>query len=206
MKYIWFCFSIFIFQNVQAHVLTVTDIQVSASAESAATAREQALDQAHSLAFEKLMQEKFPEISHPLPPLETLINMVTDFSINREKTTPTSYAASLTFQFDEARVQAWIQQGFKSSAPSFSRHRIKEKGNLLRLTASYTALSQWLHIKNTLATLPEVQKVTLKSLSPLQATIEITYMGDMEKLQQSLQQSECLLSFQGGSGVLTSLR
>lgn len=92
----------------KAHVITVADVKVSVTADSAAVARDKALDQAHALAFQKLLKENFPEESKNPPSTDVIMNMVTDFSIDREKTTPKSYTASFTFQFDASQLLGWV--------------------------------------------------------------------------------------------------
>lgn len=49
-----------------AHAITVSDVRVSITADSAGAAREQAIKQAHTIAFQKLMQENF--LGQEMPP------------------------------------------------------------------------------------------------------------------------------------------
>ena len=204
MKYIYFLVTFLLIQSVIAEVVTVTDVKVSVTADSPAAAREQALDRAHSLAFQKLLIENFPEKSGVLPSQDDLINMVEDFSIDREKTTPRSYTASLTFQFDKSQLQAWLQQGQPSSSRSSVSQQPYTEGKLFKMTATYTTLSQWQQIKKAVESSPEVQKMTVFSFSPQNAYMEVVYSGDMVKLQQHLLRQELTLSSQGDVWVISS--
>lgn len=194
MKYFFIVLSFFIMQVAKAQTITVEDVKVSVKADSPASAREQALDQAHKLAFEQLMEAHFPEISYSLPSLDELRDMVSDFSINREKTTHMSYSASLTFQFDSPLVQTWAQHAQQSSSPLPLPHMHYKENKSLKLTASYGSLLEWQHIRNSLENFPGVQGLSIFALSPKNASLEIIYGGPFEKLEQGLLQKGVLLS------------
>ncbi len=195
MKPVWFLVISLFFQDTLATALTVTDVKVSVTADSAAAARDQALTKAHALAFQKLVKENFPDNSPPSPPEDLLIDMVTNFSIDREKTTPQSYAASLTFHFDDSHVQDWLRQDFASSESSTAP--FKKEENRIKITADYSTFADWKHIKKTLERLPGVEKVNIISLSPQSADLEIAYRGEMPDLQHHLNQEDLTLVPQG---------
>lgn len=204
MKYLWLLIGFFCTEGVMAQVLTVTDVKVSIAADSAASARDQAIDKAHDLAFQKLLKENFPERSAPLPPHDVVTNMVTNFSIDREKTTSTSYTASFTFHFDGPQVHAW---GQRQETPSnketlLTSHPSKEE-KTLKMTASYSTLSEWQTVKKTLESVPGIQKVSVLTVSPQNAHLQVIYGGDIEKLKLSLLQKGWLLSPQQDSWALS---
>jgi hypothetical protein len=196
MKQLWFLPLCLLLQNESLLSLTVTDVKVSVTSDSAASAREKALADAHGLAFQQLLKEHFPESSPSLPPQDTLMNMVSDFSINKEKTTPQSYTASLTFQFDEPQVQAWLHQAQPPSSSPMA-FTPSPTGDLLKITAAYDTLAQWHHIKKTLEGVDEVQKLRLISLSPTKAEMEVAYTGEKSQLQQRLRDKKLSLEPQG---------
>jgi hypothetical protein len=130
--------------------------------------------------------------------------MVIDFSIDREKTTPTSYTAVLTFQFNEPSVLTWLQRGQQrpSSIPF-----VRETGGLsLNITASYTTHTEWQHIKKTLENFPGVKTLSIFTLSPKNASMKITYRGPIDKLQQGLLQNDILLTAQEDGWMVSSNR
>lgn len=192
MKYLWILGSLLFMESAHAQVLTVTNIKVSVTADSSATAREEALDKAHDLAFQKLVSENFPEKSGALPTHQDIINMVTDFSIEREKTTPTNYTASLTFQFDASKVQTWAQRDAQHVNAPLSPSL--DAGKPLKITAFYTTLSDWNNIKNTLENSSGVQKITLHTFSSQQADMDVTFSGNIETLKAQLVQRGWSLS------------
>lgn len=196
MKYLWIVFALFLMQVAKAQTMTVGDVKVSVRADSAASAREQALDQAHQLAFQKLLNQNFPERVIPLPSQELLRDMVSDFSIDREKTTPTSYTAALTFQFDESQVRAWVQQLQHGQTDASSAPFLQRAYETLKLTASYTSHSDWQYIKKTLENFPGVQTFFVSTLSPQNANLEIIYNGSPDQLRENLQQKGIVLSQQ----------
>jgi hypothetical protein len=200
MKYLWL-FVVFLFiPGVNAQNMTISDVKVSVTADSVATAREQALVQAHTLAFQKLLQESFPEKAGPLPSYDTIVDMVSDFSIDKEKTTAKSYTASLTFQFEGPKVHTWLQQGEQRtvSQPFLERER-----KPLKIKASYSSLLQWNQIKQALETSPNVQNLTVKTLSPQNADLEIAYGGDLNPLQEYLRQKGVAVTLNGDSWVIS---
>lgn len=203
MKYFWGVIALLFLPEARAQSLTVPEVRVSVKAESAALAREQALNQAYSRAFQKLMQEHFPEQVVAQPSQDILMNMVNDFSIDREKTTPTSYAASLTFQFDEPQVRAWFQQAQPTQharSPSTSSYGF---GKPLKMKASYDTHKEWLHLKKMLEECPGVQNLSVFSLSLKNATLEVHYTGPIAQLENSLLQKDILCSQQGDHWLIT---
>lgn len=182
---------------VQAQAITVSGIQVSATADSSAVARDKALDQAHDLAFERLMAQNFPEISAPLPPHDKIVDMVSNFSIDREKTTGKSYAAYLTFQFDGTQVQDWVLN--KSLSPEqASKIGVANsgRGGDFKIKVYYDSLEEWRQIKKEAAGAFGVQKVTILSLSPQSAMLEVKYAEDIQKLQKYFNDKGWFLIFQ----------
>lgn len=202
MKYFLIVAVFFLMDMAKAQTITVRDVLVSVKADSAASAREQALDQAHSLAFQKLVDEHFPERADSLPSQDVLRDMVSDFSIDQEKTTPQSYRASLTFQFDESQVINWVQQipyTQPTSQSSHFLHQPYEESGFLKIIATYATHSEWQHIRKALENFPGVQNLSIVTLSPKKASMEITYGGAIDKLEQGLLQKGILLSQQEDS-------
>lgn len=202
MKYLWLLTALWLFQETKVTALTIADVRVSITSDSAAAAREEALRKAHEVAFQKLVKEYFPESSCPCPcpppPQDALENMVTTFSIDKEKTSPKGYTAALTFQFDESQVQTWLQQT-KSSVDltKFSSQPFKKEGIILKATVAFNSFSQWQHIKKILETSQGIQKVKINTLSCKNAAIDLTYGGDIAHLQDHLSQHKLFLTPQG---------
>ena len=90
---------------------TVENVKVSATANSAGEARDQAIQQGYTEAYHKLMSQH-EQAGMPtrtdLPNAQDLMDMVSDFSVNREKNTANSYSALMTFQFQPEKVKGWI--------------------------------------------------------------------------------------------------
>ena len=128
--------------------------------------------------------------------------MVTNFSIDREKTTSKSYTASLTFQFDVTQVRAWA---LGSTLPEEGGHPLLPslKGNELKVNVSFASLSEWHRIKKELDNTSGVLKVTLLSLSPKMASLNVTYADDLSKLQKLLKNQGWLLISQNEGWSLT---
>lgn len=188
----------------------VSDVQVSVTSESPGAAREQAISEAHTIAFQKLLENKLPEETLPLPSSDALLNMVKKFSIEREKTTSNSYSALMTFDFDDSKVQSWLDQ---SSSPTEElsaevdppRHYDLNKTQTLTVQSSFDSLAKWQKIKNGLESSPEVRTFTINSLSPQEAIVEVHVDGDISDLQRVLQQKGLMLTQQDNYWQLSSL-
>lgn len=207
MKYFWLFIAYFLGDSAQAQPLTVRDVKVSVTADSAATAREQALAKAHQLAFQKLVNENFPERANSVPSQDVLRGMVSDFSIDREKTTPTSYTASLTFQFDDTLVRTWaqtLQQGPQTAVLQSNTPLSPQVRDPLIVMASYRTYGEWQYIRKTLEDFPGVRQVAVMSLSPKNANVELIYDGAKDKLIQGLMQNGLHLSQQEQGWVISS--
>lgn len=205
MKYLW-VLGVFLFKlNANAvtsdpyATLEVNNVRVSAVSDSADAAKEQALEQGHRFAFQQLMKENFPQYSDQLPSKDSLMDMVSHFSIDREKTTSTSYTASLAFQFDESKVRAWLQQRGSFKAFSLPHNREREP---LQVIASYKNLGEWNFIRKSLESISEIKKVNVVSFSSQNATMEITYNGDIKRLQSILHHHQLSFSSQEDGWLL----
>ncbi|MBY0272448.1 MAG: hypothetical protein K2X02_03410 [Alphaproteobacteria bacterium] len=197
MKFIYLFSLFFIPGMIQAQVLTVSGIQVSVTADSSAAARDKALDQAHDLAFEKLVGQNFPEISSPLPPHDKIVDMVSNFSIDREKTTAKSYTASLTFQFDGTQVQDWVLHPNRSSEQASNIGVANSsRGADFKIIVFYDSLEEWRQIKKEVEGTFGVQKVTTLSLSPQSAVLEVKYAENIQKLQKYFNDKGWILASQ----------
>jgi hypothetical protein len=193
---------LFLLQGVEAHAIWVKGVKVSVTDESAANAREKAIQQAHQAAFQKLFQENFPENTMSTPSLDKIEDMVTDFSIDQEKTTPTSYAASLTFQFDDIAVQEWLRQVPGSSLGAENAAFFQQGREPLKAEVKYETHSEWRKIKNALEKTFGVQGIDILVLSPKGATIHLIHRGDTKKLQKDLQGENITLTSQGDGWVV----
>lgn len=201
MKYLYSFFILFLLQGMEAYAIWVKGVKVSVTDESAANAREKAIQQAHQTAFQKLLSENFPEKTMPPPSSDKIVDMVSDFSIDQEKTTPTSYAASLTFQFDDGSVQDWLQQTSGSSSGIGRVSSFQNGGGHLSVEVKYDTHSDWRKIKNALERAPGVQSVNILVLSPKGATIHVIHRGETNQLQKDLLGENIKLTPQGDGWV-----
>ncbi|MGE5538915.1 MAG: DUF2066 domain-containing protein [Gemmatimonas sp.] len=89
-------------------VFTVANVPVDATAATAAAARERALQEGQRHAFQRLLQRLTPASQRArLPQLSdsAIADLVRDFEIAGEKTSPVRYIASLTVRFKPVEVR-----------------------------------------------------------------------------------------------------
>ena len=99
--------------SVQADMYAVENIPVDVTADNATQAKEQAVLEAQEKAFQKMLDrltlasdmESLPTLSK-----EDVLNLVRDFSVSNEKTSPVRYIASVTVQFDPDAIQNFFQE------------------------------------------------------------------------------------------------
>jgi hypothetical protein len=202
MKSLFLFFAFCLYPTGEALALSVKSVKVSVTAESAAVAREKAIQQAHQAAFQKLLQESFPENTTPPPPYEKIEDMVSDFSIDQERTTPTSYAASLTFQFDDVAVHEWLKQPLVSPSGMSNLNSFRKGREPLKVEVKYDTHSEWRKIKGALEKSPAVYGVDVLALSSKGATIHLTRDGEVIQLQKDLQGENITLAPQGDGWLL----
>lgn len=103
----------------EGDVFTVFNIAVDATADDAASAREAAMAQGHEAAFQVLLARLVPAEELPsLEPLEVekIVELVQDFSVADERTSPVRYLAELTFRFNPEAVRNHLRAGNVSFA------------------------------------------------------------------------------------------
>lgn len=109
MKKIFLCIlCFFLCTSVSANVFFVENIPVSAEAESTVKAREKAVLEGQTTAFQQMLltillkedYEKMPTLS-----VSEIADLVKDISVQNERTTATKYAASLSVRFDEEALK-----------------------------------------------------------------------------------------------------
>lgn len=94
-------------------VFTVANVAVDATAQTAAAARERALQEGQRHAFERLLQRLTPASEQarlPRPTDTAIADLVRDFEIASEKTSSVRYIAKLTVRFKPAEVRNLLRQ------------------------------------------------------------------------------------------------
>jgi len=180
-----------------AEILTIPDIKVSITDQSAAAAREKAIAQAHRLAFQRAldMLEEGPT-PQTMPSDEEIMRLANGFSVDREKNTTTSYAASMTFQFDKETLNNWVYglQNVPSSEGTFGEFTSPQEGVPLHVgdinaperymivRVSLASLGELVAIESVFESLPHVRAANLKSLTEKKADFELRVAGEFSQL------------------------
>lgn len=100
---------------------TVRNLAVDVEGESAIDAREKALNQARSNAFNVLKKRiSSQDNTIPTPDAATISAMVNSFEINREKLAKNRYLASVNVSFNEREVQNYIGRYSNTAMPDYA--------------------------------------------------------------------------------------
>ncbi|MEB3702496.1 Putative DUF2066 domain-containing protein [Candidatus Bealeia paramacronuclearis] len=186
--------------SAQGDSYFVTGIKVSATADSAAKAREDAINQGYALAYQKLisnMGDLGQATRADVPPLESLMSMVADFSIDQEKNTSVSYTASLSFQFDPAPTNAWISA---TSAPAnLLSQTLDPLGATEGKVTVFIPITGLQDLKNKTGLLQKIchtRNITLQQMTHQGALLTIYTTLPLEKIQAGAQDHNLPIVFQ----------
>ncbi len=96
-----------------ADVFAVRDVRVDVTAKTAAAARKIALEQGHGQAFDRLLSRLVPNRERDRVPrltAATIAELIRDFGVDEEKTSPVRYLATLRVRFKRAAVRRLLRQ------------------------------------------------------------------------------------------------
>ena len=193
MHFLLCLFPFILHQTALANSLIVTDVKVNVDANTPAIAREKAITEAHKIAFAKITEEIYMGEHISPPPDDVLSDMVTSFSIDKEKTILGNYTASLTFHFEEPQLKAWVEK--KTATPSVL-------GKPFKAMASYTTFGEWQRIRKTI----EKNGTTLRllSLSTESAHFYVIPAEDTISLKERLEKEGDYSIIQGETWEISS--
>ena len=100
------------FPAMAQDIFTVTGVHVDESADTAAAARERALEIGQRLAFEEVVARiTLPEdrAGLQIPDTAEITNMVRDFGVSNEKTSSVRYIADMTVRFKDDELRRYLR-------------------------------------------------------------------------------------------------
>ncbi|MHA1108230.1 MAG: DUF2066 domain-containing protein [Alphaproteobacteria bacterium] len=95
-----------------SNVFTILDVRVDTTDKTAAAARKIALAEGHRQAFDRLLTRLVPDRERSRVPRITaadIAELIRDFQIDSEKTSPVRYLATLRFRFKRAAVRRHLR-------------------------------------------------------------------------------------------------
>jgi len=112
--------------------------------------------------------------------------LVESYELQNEKTTETSYSATMTVSFNPAQVKALLGNG--QNAPP-GKPEVLVGQPMISLRAVFRDIPEWLIIKDKLQKMNFVQKTEIKDIAAQSADMDIYYQGavisDLPQLFQS---------------------
>lgn len=160
-----------------ATLYIVDNVKVSATADSAAAAREKAIQQGYTEAYNMLMirlGQEGAQTRPDAPDPQDLMNMVLDFSVDREKNTATSYSALMTFQFDSKKIDDWVSglnlATSHNSGPSLAP---SNSTGSLTIFITVTDLRTLMNMTTSLLSIPGVKGAHVTQLTTRSALISV---------------------------------
>jgi hypothetical protein len=178
----------------------VRDIAVDASAENATAARDKAIAQGYSRAFEKLAERMTANpAAAPKPDLQQLDSLVRDFEVQTERGSATRWMGVLTVRFRPDRTQSYLaRSGAKIAAGALDSAPGGETSlpgvepwagpaQRFGLVLPIASLADWISARDALQRTPGAKKVELTGLARSEARVALDYAGDVERLKQALQ-------------------
>lgn len=209
--------------TASAEIVTVPGVKVFIQDTSAAAAREKAIAQGHTIAFQKALHQLGLDSGSAgsIPSPDEIMTLAKGFSPDIEKQTSTSYAASFTFRFDDQDLREWsvgnqgnafasIPEFEVNTEPSFQPRgfgdpmAINLPERQIQLEAPLQNFGDFVAVENLFNQFPAIRQSNLKSLTQQKAIFELRISGDPEQLRHSLGEQGWRLNEDNGIYQLTS--
>ncbi len=206
-----------------AEIVTVPGVKVFIQDTSAAAAREKAIAQGHTIAFQKALHQLGldSESGGSMPSPDEIMTMAKGFSPDIEKQTSTSYAASFTFRFEEQDLREWSMGSHGNAFASLPEFQMNAEqpyhpsgfGNpmdvnlperQIQLEAPLQSFGDLVAIEKLFNQFPAIRQSDLKSLTWEKAIFELRISGDPEQLRHALSEQGWRLDEDNGTYQLTS--
>lgn len=143
---------------VHADMYYATDIAVQADADNPVQAKQSALEQGQRLAFSKTMRKLLGQNKDFFVadlPIQDIVNLVRDISIQNEKNTAQSYWAEINVHFNEKNVQDFLtnhnQDFLKTEPPKYLVIPVMMAGNRMLGVEDDNVFYQYLRQKDILS-------------------------------------------------------
>lgn len=143
---------------VHADMYYATDIAVQADADNPTMAKQSALEQGQRLAFSKTMRKLLGQNKDFFVadlPIQDIVNLVRDISIQNEKNTAQSYWAEINVHFNEKNVQDFLtnhnQDFLKTEPPKYLVIPVMMAGNRMLGVEDDNVFYQYLRQKDILS-------------------------------------------------------
>lgn len=206
-----------------AEIVNVPGVKVFIQDTSAAAAREKAIAQGHTLAFQKALHQLGldSQSADAMPSPDDIMTMAKGFSPDIEKQTSTSYAASFTFRFDDQDLREWSNRSHGnefSSLPEFAMNTepsfqpngfvdpmaVNLPERQIQLEAPLQNFGDLVAVEKLFNQFPTIRQSDLKSLTQQKAIFELRISGDPEQLRHALGARGWRLDEDEGTYQLTS--
>ena len=192
--------------------LTVSDVPVDVTAKDAATARDQAIAVAQSKAWDKLVKQLVTDPAQQArihPSQQEIESFVQDFGVENERVSTVRYIGLYDVRFREGRVRKYLADSGVTVVAGTSDAAPADQGSAEQPQSQPTAptgvatpypiavpvagLEGWVRLRNQLAGISGVQRVTLDALTREAAALTLDFGGDVLALQAALSNSGYVL-------------
>ena len=195
--------------------LTVSDVPVDVTAKDAAAARDQAIAVAQSKAWDKLVKELVTDPAQQArihPSQQEIESFVQDFGVENERVSTVRYIGLYDVRFREGRVRKYLADsgvtglgavaaleqpsggaGGSSAQPPAQPQKPTGLATPYPIAVPVAGLEGWVRLRNQLAGMPGVQRVSLDALTREAAALTLDFGGDVVALQAALSNSGYVL-------------
>jgi len=195
--------------------LTVSDVPVDVTAKDAAAARDQAIAVAQSKAWDKLVKEIVTDPAQQArlhPSQQDIESFVLDFGVENERVSTVRYIGLYDVRFRESRVRKYLADSGVTGIGDVSA--LEQAGGgpggatgggpeqpapptgvatPYPIAVPVAGLEGWVRVRNQLAGMPGVQRVSLDALTREAAALTLDFGGDVVALQAALSNSGYVL-------------
>lgn len=188
----------------------VKNIAVDVEGNNAIDAREKALKKARRNAYNvvlaRLVKGGYTS-SIPSANDNAISSLVDSFEINREKSSKNRYMASINVVFNERAIQGYIGRGsniaidnraYGNNSQQYAsnvnnaysaQQANKTQGMDYVMQVELINVHQFISLKNKLRSIPNINELSLVSLSSSRAVLSVNYHGSVEQLSVGLSRS-----------------
>ena len=192
--------------------LTVSDVPVDVTAKDAAAARDQAIAVAQSKGWDKLVKELVTDPAQQArlhPSQQEIESFVQDFGVENERVSTVRYIGLYDVRFRESRVRKYLADSGVTAVASLPADAAASDDGTgqpqsqlaapVGVATSYpiavpvAGIEGWVRLRNQLAGVSGVQRVTLDALTREAAALTLDFGGDVVALQAALSNSGYVL-------------
>jgi hypothetical protein len=187
-------------------MFTIADMKVEATAPSPRAARDLAMLQGRPLAWTKLFRQVTVQAAWASEPQLTdgqIQGLILSVDLGNERRNTTRYLADVMYHFNPAAVRALLRKSniafTATNEPSVDR---RPPTTHLLANVRFNNVADWTSLIAQLSVVDGVTEIVVSGLAHNEAQIDLSYIGELDQLQDALAQKNLVFGDRGGEYTL----